>query len=335
MWAVARRVAAAGTCVVGTAFVASQERSFGLSDEEDDGQARISGGRHAQPTARQLDGERKLREWHGGLGARAARLNRGDIEDIDPHRHVVAMIGITGGGKSSTANTLMSKQRGSLRKKKKGRHDDDANSSSSTRTSAAATRETARGNQNIVRGNRNRRFKEANSLTSVTRSVSFRDYEFSGVPFRVIDTPGLADTNRTADEVEAELDLFRRIARFGVTAFVIVLPRGRITPEDENTLEQLFQIFGDSLKDHAIVVFTSALRSERLPSGSGAITKTLMTRDVLLEEIDHLEAGHFLRRYACCCCPFLTVCMLRRAACLTAHLDAIIVALLGDVPVDS
>ena len=95
------------------------------------------------------------------------------------------------------------------------------------------------------------------------------------------------------------------------------------------------KIFGDSLKDHAIVVFTSALRSERLPSGSGAITKTLMTRDVLLEEIDHLEAGHFLRRYACCCCPFLTVCMLRRAACLTAHLDAIIVALLGDVPVDS
>lgn len=214
MWAVARRVVAAGACFAGTAFVASQERTFGLSDEEDVPASAIGEGR-GQPTARQLDSERKLREWHGGLGARAARLNRGDLEDIDPHRHVVAMIGITGGGKSSTANTLMSKQRGSLRKKNNGHHIHHHNHDHPHDTQEAATHQqaTARGNRNIVRGNRNRRFKEANSLTSVTRSVSFRDYEFSGVPFRVIDTPGLADTNRTADEVETELDLFRRVAR--------------------------------------------------------------------------------------------------------------------------
>ncbi len=155
--------------------------------------------RHAQcdgeKTSRQLAGEDRLSAWHGGLGSAEAHLNRGDLEDVDRNRHVVAMIGITGGGKSSTANTLMSRQG-----KKKGAGGDGSTGA-------------GRGNQNLLGGNRNRKFKEADSLTSVTRSVSFRDYEFSGVPFRIIDTPGLADTNRSSDEIETELDIFKRIAR--------------------------------------------------------------------------------------------------------------------------
>lgn len=137
--------------------------------------------------------EDRLLGWHGGLGIREEKLNRGDIEDLDPSRHVVAVVGITGGGKSSTANTLMFKYGGRAKKKDK--------------------KSIALSNNNVRRGNRNRKFKEASSLTSVTRSLSFRDYEHSGVPFRVIDTPGLADTNRESWDVESEMVQFKRLAR--------------------------------------------------------------------------------------------------------------------------
>ncbi len=57
--------------------------------------------------------------------------------------------------------------------------------------------------------------------------------------FRVIDTPGLQDTNRASSEIEKELAQFAKLAPHGVAAFVIVVPFGRITPEHEGAIKNL------------------------------------------------------------------------------------------------
>jgi len=210
-------------------------------------------------------------KWGGGLGASIDKLNRGNIEEIEEFRHTIALVGITGGGKSSTANTLMCKGGGQKK---------DAATSLQTKKQELKL---------SVPGNRNRKFQVSGSLTSVTKAVSFRDYTYRQVPFRVIDTPGLADTNRPASEIEEELRSFTRVAKHGITAFLIVLPCGRITDQDEQTLAKIQEVFGPDMAKHAIVVFTNGLTKTNS-------IKTLMTRDVLLDEIDQLPSSHFLRK---------------------------------------
>lgn len=38
---------------------------------------------------------------------------------------------------------------------------------------------------------RNKNFYTSNSIFSITRSVAYRDFDYMGVPYRIIDTPGL------------------------------------------------------------------------------------------------------------------------------------------------
>lgn len=134
---------------------------------------------------------------------------------------------------------------------------------------------------------KNRKFAVAGSLTSVTKSAAYRDYNFRGVPYRVIDMPGLADTNRDVSTIRDEMHAFAKYSPHGVAAFCIVLPKGRITHEHEEALQRVNRIFGDDLEKHAILVLTHAMSS---PPNSA-----LLTREMILEEIDKLPKDHFLR----------------------------------------
>lgn len=123
-------------------------------------------------------------------------------------------------------------------------------------------------------------------MTSLTRSVEARDFELRKVPFRVIDTPGLGDTNRSADAIAEELARLASYAPHGVSAFLVVVPHGRMTSEQEEALRNVRHLFGDSVAKHTIVVVTHAL-DKRL--------KQVDTRDVLLEKLRGLPPRHFLR----------------------------------------
>lgn len=174
---------------------------------------------------------------------------------------MVVVIGVTGGGKSSTANTL--------------RH-----------------------------SNRNS-FEVSGSITSVTQSIAFRDYSYDAggtpgykheqlnrVDFRVIDTPGLQDTNRKSQDLVQELRKLKSLAPHGVSAFLVCVPMGRVTEEHEAVLENLVKLFGPALARHSAVVVTSA----RVKPGPGQ-TPVLLNRNDLMEQIGKLPVGHFLRNF--------------------------------------
>jgi hypothetical protein len=183
-----------------------------------------------------------LRSWRAGSDY--DRLARGEAPD--PARRVVVVVGITGAGKSSTANTLA--------------------------------------------GRLHKRFAAASSVSSVTQAATFRDYSFYNEPFRVIDTPGLCDTARSAETVRGELARIAEFAPHGVSAFVIVVPRGRITAEHQAALRELQALFGDSLLRLGVVAMTGA-------TDSAAEGRALLTRDALAEEVQALPLGHFFRAF--------------------------------------
>lgn len=177
-------------------------------------------------------------------GSTLDRLNREDPADVDPRRRVLVVVGITGAGKSSTANTLA--------------------------------------------GRSHAPFELSSSVKSVTQAVSHRDYDFLNTPYRVIDTPGLCDTHKPPGEVYAELARLARYTPHGVSAFVLVVPRGRFTWEQESALRQLVGLLGEGAKAHAVLAVTSATE--------GVDAVRLIPRDVLLDEINALPLGHFYRR---------------------------------------
>lgn len=226
--------------------------------------ARAAGGGDAgdlRPRAPQTR-EEALRAWRAGT--LTDRLERGDAADVPPSRRVIAVVGITGSGKSSVCNTLA--------------------------------------------GRTHRPFALSSSLVSVTTAVSHRDYSFFG-DWRVVDTPGLLDTNKARAENEGEVLRLAALAPHGLAAVLVVVPRGRFTAEQEAALVRLDELFGPSLRRHAILVVTGALDGDA-PSGAGAGGAVgvgssgvpgggvgLMSRDALLAEVTALPLGHFLRAF--------------------------------------
>ena len=177
------------------------------------------------------------------------RINRRHPGDVEKERHVVVVVGITGSGKSSTANTL--------------------------------------------RGSRFHAFQVSDSISSVTRSAAYKDFNPTGtgalsrIPFRVVDTPGLQDTNRSPQEIETELLKIRALSPHGVSCFIVCVPMGRVTEEHERALKELSVLLGDNFSSHAMLVITNAIDAD----------KKLLYRDQLLAKVAALPSSHYLRRF--------------------------------------
>ena len=143
---------------------------------------------------------------------------------------------------------------------------------------------------NTLAGRLHKAFATGSTVSSITQAASLRDYEFVNEPFRVIDTPGLCDTSRSAGTVHGELIRIASLAPHGVTAFVIVIPRGRFTAEHEAALRELDAIFGKDLRQLGVIAMTGATDAAR----EG---KSLLTRDAMVDEINCLPLGHYFREF--------------------------------------
>ncbi|CAC5360857.1 unnamed protein product [Mytilus coruscus] len=128
------------------------------------------------------------------------------------------------------------------------------------------------------------KFKAAFSGNSVTKKCKLQEAVREKKKIVVVDTPGLFDT--TTDQI----DTHREVAKcIGITSpgphcFLLVLSVGRFSPEDNESVETVFKLFGKDVQKYVIIIFT---KLDAIPTKGNVKDKL----DTYLEDIpDALEA---------------------------------------------
>ncbi|XP_031442846.1 GTPase IMAP family member 9-like [Clupea harengus] len=98
-------------------------------------------------------------------------------------------------------------------------------------------------------------FTSESSANSVTDTCDRRSMLYPR-HIEVIDTPGILDTDRDAEEIKKEIVKSIKYSSPGPHAFLLVIQVGRFTKEEQNAVRALQEIFGEKAADYMIVLFT-------------------------------------------------------------------------------
>ncbi|XP_045071761.1 GTPase IMAP family member 7-like [Coregonus clupeaformis] len=74
--------------------------------------------------------------------------------------------------------------------------------------------------------------------------------------FTVIDTPGLFDTQLSESSVRTQLVECIALSSPGPHVFLLVVPIGRFTDEEQNAVKRIQDMFGEAAGRHTMVLFT-------------------------------------------------------------------------------
>ncbi|KAM6957851.1 GTPase IMAP family member 7 [Aplochiton taeniatus] len=105
-------------------------------------------------------------------------------------------------------------------------------------------------------------FKSDMRLARVTQFCEREDTSIDGQPIAVIDTPGLFETHRKEREIVREILKCVKMQEPGAHVFVVIVPIGRLTLEDQETNKLIEATFGPRVWDYTIVLFTHGDRLE-------------------------------------------------------------------------
>ncbi|XP_049331701.1 GTPase IMAP family member 8-like [Astyanax mexicanus] len=99
-------------------------------------------------------------------------------------------------------------------------------------------------------------FKELIYDESVTSICQKESAEVQKRLVTVIDTPGLFDTSISNEEIIKEIAKCITMAAPGPHVFLLVLTVGRFTPEDEEVVKMIQDLFGEESRTYTMVLFT-------------------------------------------------------------------------------
>ncbi|XP_037647086.1 GTPase IMAP family member 7-like [Sebastes umbrosus] len=122
--------------------------------------------------------------------------------------------------------------------------------------------------------------KESGTVKDVPVTVTGKGKD---VPVSLIDTPGLFETDRNKELIVRDILKCVKLQEPGPHVFVLVVPVGRMTQEDQDTNTLIEVMFGPRVWDYTIVLFT---HGDRLDG------KTI--NDVITESEDNLR--NFMRK---------------------------------------
>lgn len=97
-------------------------------------------------------------------------------------------------------------------------------------------------------------FEKSGGWQSQTQRCSHCDFEIEGKQYRIIDTPGLSDTNLTAQELHERFRGFCDLAPDGVDCFLFVLRQGRFRPENMTTFNAFKEACTQQALKHSMIV---------------------------------------------------------------------------------
>ncbi|KAG1928648.1 interferon-induced very large GTPase 1-like [Pimephales promelas] len=99
-------------------------------------------------------------------------------------------------------------------------------------------------------------FKAEQSFESVTSESQRETSDINGRRVTVIDTPGLFDTELTNEEIQREIRHCISMILPGPHAFLLLIPLGRFTKEEQESVKIIQEMFGEKSLMFTIVLFT-------------------------------------------------------------------------------
>ncbi|MES1922327.1 GTPase IMAP member 4, partial [Bonamia ostreae] len=106
-------------------------------------------------------------------------------------------------------------------------------------------------------------FESKSGEEAVTKKASFLTAERFIHKIVIVDTPGLADTNLTDNEVKAEVLKSFIITSPGPHAILLLVRPSRLSHDEVEILSKYQKFFGENFKKHLIIVFTDKDRLEK------------------------------------------------------------------------
>lgn len=100
------------------------------------------------------------------------------------------------------------------------------------------------------------KFKSGNALMSVTKKCKLAEAVRENRKIVVVDTPGLFDTSTSQTDTQQEVAKCIGLTSPGPHCFLLVLSIGRFSPEDNDSVETVFKLFGKGVHKYVIIIFT-------------------------------------------------------------------------------